>query len=621
MKKLQNNTPYVSTIPEQSNIMSIIHKDNRNWNWFINYFIQLVISKDTEYSLSLNFCYGDNYSLLKTIPILDKYCLPRNMVEMQKNIGEFIRNAIDLGYFVYFSVDEYEIEYYELYQKKHANHDLMVVGYNEDTFYIADFFDTRYSVKNCAVEQMEAGFNNYDEKRDNSGFPEVYLMKAKDNYTYTFNIEFVKILIAEYLGGINSNVHFHPIKDPAILNQDLYVFGMNIYSVLGKYIKNLKDKKVQIRSFHILYEHKRIILELINYLCENNYLRNGDIHIAEMEKILKDTLTLRNCALKYNIASHQRLLQKMLSIIDDIFRGELNLFKALYDDIGTMPKIFINENIVIDSLGKSIVYKGKWEKTLENTMHSSDVTASAGYLFKGNMLIISIKPEKKVRRIQVSCDNIVKEYVLSVNKDKLVLNDIQYGYHYVVINNTDTCDIELLEIECRTEECEASDVYNSCRYDEIDFITKGNWESNYGKGGYDIYNYKKVLYSYTKLVYSGFTDKVWKISDENDKGQVLLCENNRIAACKFFGDKASIDVVIAGRETHTLALYIMDCYNFERNVCITVIDSDSLEVLDVRTVNVINMGIYVKYIIKGHLTFELHNCGKAIGVVSAVFID
>lgn len=125
-----------------------------------------------------------------------------------------------------------------------------------------------------------------------------------------------------------------------------------------------------------------------------------------------------------------------------------------------------------------------------------------------------------------------------------------------------------------------------------------------------------------ELVYHGFTNKIWKLSEANDNGQTLECENsNRIAACKFFGDRASIDVVIAGSDTHILTFYIMDCYNFERKIKISVVDADSLDVLDIRDVSVINAGIYVKYIVNGHLIFEFENLGKAIGVISAVFID
>lgn len=620
MKHLLYNTPYISTIPEHTNMMSIIGKDSNNWSWFLNYFIQLMINKNTEYSLSLNFCYGDNYKLIRNSPIIDSYCIPRDIVEAQGTIGTFIKMAINTGYFVYFSVDVNEISAYD-WGEEHINHDLMVVGYEDDVFDIADFFDYKYSVKKCTLEQLETGYNNYDISRGNSGFPEIYLLKENKNYTYTFHVDFAKVLIHEYLEGINSANHFHPIKNATMLDEDLFTFGINIYTVLKEYVRNIKGGHLKIRSFHILSEHKRMMVELLSYLCDRDCLLNGDYHISEMESIAQGTELLKNMVLKYNITNNSQQIPAMVAKIETIALRERKLFEALQHDICVTPKICLCENVVSNCFSRNIKYSGTWEKTSEHVMRPMDNDATASYMFKGNTVIISVKPENKARKLRVLCDEVTQDYILDSDEDKLVIGNLAYGYHYIIIYNADMDGVELSGIECKTENREKYSC-NICEFDKIDFATKGKWMLGYGKYAYEIFGYRSKMAGNIKLVYSGFSNKEWNLSDKNDKGQALECENNsKIAACKFFGEKAYIDVVVAGNKTRTLAFYIMDCYDFNRTMKISVINAESKELIDERTIDVINSGIYVRYSIKGHYIFEFRNIGKAIGVVSAVFVD
>ena len=198
-------------------------------------------------------------------------------------------------------------------------------------------------------------------------------------------------------------------------------------------------------------------------------------------------------------------------------------------------------------------------------------------------------------KIRVLCDGREEEQELVAEKSNVITINLQYGYHYVNICNVSACNIELLWIECRTVEDGDFNEYNFCKFIGKDTVTNGDWKLRYGTSGYDIYGYKREIAHYIKLIYCDFIDRTWVMPDEYDMGQALNCENGKkVVACKCFGDKASIDIVIAGKDTHTLTFYIMDCYNFDRVIKISAIDADSLEVLDMQTVNVIRRGIYVK---------------------------
>ena len=166
MGKLPFELPYISTIPEHSNIMAMIGHNSANWLWFLNYFIQLRIDKDTRSKLCLNFCYGDNYKLVKDMPFLETHNLPRKLLNTYDGFASFVKKAVDMEYYVYVSIDRYEIPAYEEYHKEHKNHDVLIYGYDEAGYDIADFFRENYEASRCSAEELEQGYKGFEPGRD-----------------------------------------------------------------------------------------------------------------------------------------------------------------------------------------------------------------------------------------------------------------------------------------------------------------------------------------------------------------------------------------------------------------------------------------------------------------------
>ncbi len=548
-----------------------------------------MINRNTKYSLDLNFCTGDNYHLLKTIPILKEYSIPRNIIALSYSIDGFIKKAIDLEYFVYFSVDVYEIEAYTgWYHNIHMNHDLMVIGYDENEFYIADFFGMKYSVKKCLIEQLIAGYTGFDEKRGNSGFADIYLLQTDKDYIHTFDVKFAKLLIKEYYEGVNSNIHFRPVRNSIILNEELYAFGMDIYPVLKEYIRNAKGCELRIRSFHILYEHKKMILYLLEYLTDINLLENSDVHISRAEIILDIAKLIRNMVIKYNLKNETELMGEIITMIEKIEKCETELLERLVNDIRDVPRNYICENVRSSCSGRSITYIGEWLRDKDGTMYSNSEKSSLGYIFKGTEVEVSLRSTDYRRKVNIVCDGKEIEYCLEPQTNNIIVKNLKYGYHYLTVYNNNR-DIKVLDIECKTNDMCITPGYTICEYKGIDLATEGHWKCRYGTNGYDIYGYKQKLKYYSKLVYVGFSDKIWNLSEENDKGQALETdEKGKIAACRFFGKEASIDIIMAGEQQKKISFYIMDCYGFERKMKIRVVDADNDNMLDERTVGVIS---------------------------------
>ena len=477
-----------------------------------------------------------------------------------------------------------------------------------------------YCLKKCSFDQLEQGCSGFHSKRDNAGFPEIILLKAKKEYVYTFQIGIVKMLLKEYLEGTNSNIHYLPVKEASLLDADSYAFGLHIYPVLKEYLLNIQEGEIQLRSFHILYEHKRMLAELLNYLCDEQCLRNSDINMDKMSLIVQNTKMLRNLAIKYNMGGQRNCISSMLLHIDSIMEQERALLETLLTDIIDAPSNQLCENVKSSYNSRNIFYSGGWEPQKNQSFRSCNPGDTVCYLFRGNQVIFHVIPQNKDRYIGLNCDGEEEKHRIPAEKGSIIISKLVNGYHYVVIKNIEPCTLELVSIECYT-----TDVYyerNYCKYDGKDTLTKGDWKSKYGSSGYDIASYEKKFPFYMKAVYSNFADKVWKLSEKTDYGQALAVESGKkIAACKSFEKEALIDVIIAGNNVQKISLYIMDCYSFDREISITIVDADSREVLDTQNIHVRNEGIYVSYKCKGHLFIKLQNCGKALGVISAIFVD
>lgn len=604
MGKLPFELPYISTIPEHSNIMAIIGHNSVNWLWFLNYFIQLRINKDTRSKLCLNFCYGDNYKLVKDMPFLETHSMPRKLLNTYDGFTSFVKRAVDMEYYVYVSIDRYEISSYEEYHKKHKNHDILIYGYDETGYDIADFFKENYEASRCSAKELDQGYGGFDSGRDNFGFEEVILLKEDKGYKHVMYLPMVRTLVNEYMKGVNSDIHFMPIRNTDFL-KDTQAYGIKIYGPMREYFMSHEGKEAQIVSMHMLYEHKRMMFALLDYLSDNNYLLHCDENMRQIKEIKNTALILRNLYLKYMITCKSEIMWSVVEKLNELEQKERGLFAALASDICDVPQNQAHDNIRSQGTSKHIKRKG----------------SSLYYLFRGNEFraYFKIKGESD-KKVVVICDGDRVACCAEAEDESIILSNLEYGYHYIVLENCTNERIGVEYLECRTLGEQV--MRNQCIFEEADTRTKGKWMACYGREGYEIYGWKDTLPVYIQLVYGGFEDKKWKMPDKHNRGQALCCEDGKeIAACKYFRESAFVDIIAAGKEPSIVSFYIMDCYYFQRHMEIGAYDADTQELLEAREVQVIEDGVYFSYRIKGHIVFRFRNLGREFGCVSGVFID
>lgn len=73
---------------------------------------------------------------------------------------------------------------------------------------------------------------------------------------------------------------------------EAYTYGLKVYDMLIRYIDNIKSSElyVDIRPFHVIYDHKKYVIYIIEKLFETRNLKNASYYYKEYMSICKEAL-------------------------------------------------------------------------------------------------------------------------------------------------------------------------------------------------------------------------------------------------------------------------------------------------------------------------------------------
>lgn len=159
---LEINVPSIRSYPHYAFMFGVVYADDYNFDEFCHQYIQLsynTISERIEFNIGTNI-----YAYICSAPYMERYCYIRQDVFSDKRVQvEFIKKMIDMKCYVYFLVDVFFIKLYkEWYNKCHMAHDILVYGYDEEFFYVADCFTNGiYSLEK--IHYSELVYANLDD--------------------------------------------------------------------------------------------------------------------------------------------------------------------------------------------------------------------------------------------------------------------------------------------------------------------------------------------------------------------------------------------------------------------------------------------------------------------------
>lgn len=315
--------PPITTYPFIANSFSMLWlKKDKTLPWICNHFIQLTYRPnhpDAKADFYDNSDFDHFITPLYLCPFLGWLKLNRETMGCS-NFTNYVEKQITNGYYIEACLDNYYLSCSNNYLKNHFIHSTFIYGFDHDNqqIFISDFYDNgAYSRKIVSYDEVNQGINT------NNYF--IILFKYED-FDYNFNIDLLSLFLNDYVEAKDSLRRF--CFSSAQRNQGIK-FGIEIYD----YIKNdlSMQQFLDIRPFHILYDHKKLMKIRINYLYNSGYLNSYDYKMLNDNNnaLLNKTLILRNKVIKYNITNRIELLSTIIENIKLLKDLDYQFFREL----------------------------------------------------------------------------------------------------------------------------------------------------------------------------------------------------------------------------------------------------------------------------------------------------
>lgn len=323
--------PYITSLPAFANTCAILsaHEEG-NMSWFCHNHLQLVAWDDPEIYIQFYSPLFREYYKMFTLHHYKKEVF----IKWDIDITQFIIDEISNEGYIYLSIDKFYIPEYTSYKLDHIAHDMLIYGYDktERIFYIADFFQTTYSFSTTSFNNVENAFiSEYSEGEWFKGVQVLQINRIKS--AYKLDLEYLVKQLNDYLSEEKSSKNYKLVEEPG---KDSDAWGIGIYRYLQKYISDANIIEFSlIRSLHLLYDHKEVMLRTISYTGAKGYIVNTVKHESDFKEIKKICLMLRNIILKCALSNGKKIqaVDKVKKLLVDLESKERKAILDLLNDI------------------------------------------------------------------------------------------------------------------------------------------------------------------------------------------------------------------------------------------------------------------------------------------------
>lgn len=305
--------PPIRTYLHYAHPHGILMMNPERMSWVLNHYIQVRYTKASREKerdqLEFDTCIYNFWPVLQCL-----FIHPNDLIEEGIGIVPFIKKMLDDGYVVRAVVDEFYIERRSAYQSFHFIHHIMISGYNEEQaiFYVNGYTDKR------RYEMTISSIANFLKGLELTGKESLAFFKDS-GYPYIAQRSIILEQMVRYVNSVNDD------KD-----RPNAIYGMDAYKLFETRMEEfICCGSIDIRPFHLLYEHKKMMLVRIQYMLERQPLC-GEL-IREYEQIVELAVTLRNLILKYELTSKKHELSRAHWLLCEIIAREKNFFEQFLD--------------------------------------------------------------------------------------------------------------------------------------------------------------------------------------------------------------------------------------------------------------------------------------------------
>lgn len=343
--------PAITGYVHHAHLLGILGQDDRTLPWLYSNYVQLYCYPDFRAStVPFNFYVNDTIldqgegrastvgfsAYLNSIPWLENERMSRNVflgfkAGLRDKLTEWLRS----GYYVLFYLNGYHIPGFHLYRTHRFAHQMLVIGYDldEGTLELAEFKQERdgkkYQTFRVPMEAVEEAFYDVDLKGKHREY--IYLVRFNADAEYAFDMDHVRNGLAEYLNGACTAERWRSFQKPAGLK-----YGMDVYDCLLRYLDRLDRNEAahDIRPFHILWEHKILMMQRLQYMERNGYIDRS--FQAPYEPVAEISGQLRLMMMVYREKKSGVAIQAMKQLLEDMRGHEKEALVPLAADLAAV---------------------------------------------------------------------------------------------------------------------------------------------------------------------------------------------------------------------------------------------------------------------------------------------
>lgn len=235
------------------------------------------------------------------------------------DIKEDIIDKLNNGYYASATVDEYYIPNRYFYKKMSFYHDMIIYGYDlsENVFFTAAYDLSGYfNTMKCNIDIVAASISKCLNERKTK--PHFHYYKCKNNQV-GFDIAGVKSKLEKYISC-------EPIAKKKYNGQ----YGLSAYEGLIRNYRYACEHNTYWRkaSFSMLYEHKKLMLDRVNYINSNHNELDSRL-IDSFAYILEASKTIQNYSLKYEMTGKESVMMNIIAKIKELAEIEKKSIEEL----------------------------------------------------------------------------------------------------------------------------------------------------------------------------------------------------------------------------------------------------------------------------------------------------
>ena len=336
-KVLSIAEPSTSVYTHHSYYLSIILNDPNTLWWVFSNYIQMYINKDLNKNFWGDFYFPMPYELkcFETCKWLSVQKTPRFIIsERYDDIMVYLKEMLENDYCVHMMVDYYYVSKSRHYMNKHRCHDCFIYGFDDDTqeLMCADYMfqDFKLRYETIKYDEIRDAFKSYLTRKDEILYDYIYSYKKKDTCDYAFHIQNVIGNLKDYGSSVMPEYWRNYNYD----NSCEIAWGLSCYDVYSDYLRNFNSDIIDLRLLYMFMDHKRIMVDRLNFLQQKSSKVNLSKFIEYYEGLYGKLNKALKLLIKYDITRKEDSKFSVCDILDEVKNDESSCINGLIEELG-----------------------------------------------------------------------------------------------------------------------------------------------------------------------------------------------------------------------------------------------------------------------------------------------